>query len=175
MKLHVAYRLRVVLSLLSVLTLFVSIVSAQTSSRSRGKRPTKNVQDRAATASRDGTLIICQGLPVPRGYAIIAYLTSTACPHGAYVLKKQDSYSESVAARYARGDQSTSATNSRNTEVADSSSPQTSSPATTSPAGTDRADPFLNAPLRNGTNVQPIDSATPPSQNTYSARPPEPG
>lgn len=175
MKLHVAYRLRVVLSLLSVLTLFVSIVSAQTSSRSRGKRPTKNVQDRAATASRDGTLIICQGLPVPRGYAIIAYLTSTACPHGAYVLKKQDSYSESVAARYARGDQSTSATNSRNTEVADSSSPQASSPATTSPAGTDRADPFLNAPLRNGTNVQPIVSATPPSQNTYSARPPEPG
>ena len=69
MKLHVAYRLRVVLSLLSVTTLFVSIISAQTTRRNPGKRSTKNVPDRAATTSRDGTLIICQGVPVPTGYA----------------------------------------------------------------------------------------------------------
>jgi VWFA-related protein len=178
MKLHVAYRLRVVLSLLSVMTLFVSIISAQTTRRNTGKRSTNNVRGRAANTSRDGTLIICQGLPVPIGYAIIAYLTSTACPHGAYVLKKQDPYSESVAARYARGNQSTNATKSRNTEVADSNSsdmPQTPSPATTSPAGTDSADTFLNAPLRNGTGAQPVASAPPSSKSAASARSAEPG
>jgi len=100
MKLHVAYRLRVVLSLLSITLLFVSITSAQTPGRT-GKRRTNSARARAANASRDGTLILCQGVPVPAEYAIIAYLTSTACPHGAYVLKKQDSYSENVAARYA--------------------------------------------------------------------------
>src|SRR4030095_5491263 len=101
MKLRVAYRLRVVLSLLSVTTLCVPIISAQTTRRSTAKRPT-NARSRAANTSRDGTLIICQGLPVPSEYAIIAYLTSTACPHGAYVLKRQDPYSESVAAGYAK-------------------------------------------------------------------------
>jgi len=178
MKLHVAYRLRVVLSLLSVAMLFVSIISAQTTRRNTGKRSTNNVRGRAANTSRDGTLIICQGLPVPSGYAIIAYLTSTACPHGAYVLKKQDPFSENVAARYARGNQSTNATKSRNTEVADSNSsdmPQTPSPATTSPAGTDSADPFLNAPLRNGTGAQPVPSASPSSKSAASARSAEPG
>jgi len=39
---------------------------------------------------RSGTLRICQGVPIPEGYVIIAYMTSTSCPHGAYVLKKQD-------------------------------------------------------------------------------------
>ncbi|HEV2830178.1 MAG TPA: hypothetical protein VGW76_21440, partial [Pyrinomonadaceae bacterium] len=182
MKLHVAYRLRVVLSLLSVAMLFVSIISAQTTRRNTGKRSTNDVAGRAANTSRDGTLIICQGLPVPRGYAIIAYLTSTACPHGAYVLKKQDPFSESVAARYARRNQSTNATNSRNTEVPDSNSsdvPQTSSPATTSPAVTDSVDPFLNAPLRNGPAAQPVAqpvaSASPSSISAASAGSAEPG
>src|SRR5258705_9776053 len=109
MKLHVAYRLRVVLSLLSVTTLFVSMISAQTPRRSTGKRSTNSARGRAANTSREGTLIICQGVPVPAQYAVIAYLTSTACPHGAYVLKRQDPYSESVAARYAKGNQSTTA------------------------------------------------------------------
>ena len=102
MKHHVAYPLRIVLSLISVTTLFVSVVSGQTARRRTGKHPTNKGSGTAAKTSRNGTLIICQGVPVPAGYAIIAYLTSTACPHGAYVLKKQDPYSESVAARYAK-------------------------------------------------------------------------
>lgn len=180
MKLHVAYRLRVVLSLLSVTTLFVSIISAQTTRRSTGKRSTNNA--RAATASRDRTLIICQGVAVPNGYAIIAYLTSTACPHGAYVLKKQDPYSESVAARYAKMNQSTTATQAGDTEVASSNSsgtsqtrPSTATPAATSGAGTSTADPFATTPVTNVTGIPPVASTPPSSKATASRRSADPG
>jgi VWFA-related protein len=40
-------------------------------------------------SSRSGNLQICQGVPLPDGYVIVAYVTTTACPHGAYVLKKK--------------------------------------------------------------------------------------
>jgi len=36
-------------------------------------------------------LKICQGVPIPAGYVIVAYETSSACPHGAYVLKNDNS------------------------------------------------------------------------------------
>ena len=176
MKLHVAYRLRVVLSLLSVTMLFVSIVSAQTTRRNTGKRPVKNARARAANTSRDGTLIICQGVPAPTGYAIIAYLTSTACPHGAYVLKKQDPYSESVAARYANKHQSTNATQSPDSDVANSNSSGTSqtslstaTPATASSVGTNSEDPFVTSPVRDVTNSQPV-ASTPQPNSTASTR-----
>lgn len=179
MKLHVAYRLRVVLSLLSVTTLFVSIISAQTTKRSTAKRSTNNA--RAATASRDGTLIVCQGVPVPSGYAIIAYLTSTACPHGAYVLKKQDPYSESVAARYAKRNQSTTATQAGDTDVATSNSsgtsqtsPSTATPAATSGARTNSVDPFVTAPPRKVTSSQPV-ASTPQPKSTASTQSADPG
>ena len=42
-------------------------------------------------SSRSGSLQICQGVPLPDGYVIVAYVTTTACPHGAYVLKKKES------------------------------------------------------------------------------------
>src|SRR2546423_4225050 len=42
------------------------------------------------------TIRICQGVPIPDGYVIIAYTTSSACPHGAYLLKKQASYDGSA-------------------------------------------------------------------------------
>ena len=41
-------------------------------------------------AKRSNTLRICQGLPIPDGYTIVAYESSSACPHGAYVLRKDD-------------------------------------------------------------------------------------
>ena len=178
MKLHVAYRLRVVLSLLSVTTLFVSTISAQTTRRSTGKRSTKA---RATTASRDRTLIVCQGVPVPTGYAIIAYLTSTACPHGAYVLKKQDPYSESVAARYAKRNQSTTA-QAGNTDVASSdssgttqNSPTIATPAATSGARTNSLDPFMTAPVRNAPGPQPVAVAPASPSSTITASTPSAG
>src|SRR5207248_2865973 len=74
---------------LLVLT-FVSsiIVQGQTPSRSANK---------TANKPRSDTMKICQGVPVPDGYIIIAYMTSAACAHGAYLLKKQDQYEASLA------------------------------------------------------------------------------
>src|SRR6266550_4152333 len=167
MKLHVAYRLRVVLSLLSVTMLFVSIISAQTTRRNTGKRSTNNARGRAANTSRDGTLIICQGVPAPNGYAIIAYLTSTACPHGAYVLKKQDPYSESLATRYAKPNQSTTTTQAGEVDAAISNSsstrqtpPSTATPAATSRAGTHSMDPFGTAAVASTPSVSKSIAAT---------------
>jgi VWFA-related protein len=50
------------------------------------------------TAPRTQTIRICQGVPIPDGYVIVAYLTSGACPHGSYVLKKLDSYDSALGA-----------------------------------------------------------------------------
>ena len=182
MKLHVAYRLRVVLSLLSVTTLFVSIISAQTTRRSTGKRPTNNARSRTANTPRDGTLIICQGLPVPTEYAIIAYLTSTACPHGAYVLKRQDPYSESVAARYAKANQSTTAAGAGDVHAANSNSPATSetSPSTARSAAiagarTDNVDPSMSTSVDKVKTSPHVVSTTHSSRNTASTRSADPG
>ncbi|HEX3185449.1 MAG TPA: VWA domain-containing protein [Pyrinomonadaceae bacterium] len=48
-------------------------------------------------AARVQTLKICQGLPIPAGYIIVAYENSAACSHGAYVLKKDDGTPAPVA------------------------------------------------------------------------------
>ena len=48
------------------------------------------------TAPRTQVIRICQGVPIPDGYVIVAYLTSAACPHGSYVLKKVDAYESSL-------------------------------------------------------------------------------
>ena len=45
---------------------------------------------RGTHATRSSTLRICQGVPIPDGYVIVAYESSSSCPHGAYVLKKDD-------------------------------------------------------------------------------------
>src|SRR5689334_16200281 len=68
-----------------VLATFTSGSFAQ--SRTPNKTATQRVQS--------DTLRICQGVPIPDGYIIIGYSTSSACPHGAYVLKKQASYDSS--------------------------------------------------------------------------------
>src|SRR5688572_12047241 len=57
-----------------VLSLVSTIVFGQTTTQ-RAKR---------------GTLKICKGVPIPEGYIIVAYENSSSCPHGAYVLKKDE-------------------------------------------------------------------------------------
>src|SRR5947208_733160 len=42
------------------------------------------------------TMKICQGLTIPQGYVIVGYTTSSVCPHGAYLLKKQTDYENSL-------------------------------------------------------------------------------
>src|SRR6476646_9731499 len=70
-----------------VLATFTSGALAQ--SRTPNKTATQRVQS--------DTIRLCQGVPIPDGYVIIGYSTSSACPHGAYVLKKQASYDSSAA------------------------------------------------------------------------------
>src|SRR5207245_9104185 len=62
-----------------------------------------------AGKQRNETLRICQGVPIPDGYVIIAYMTSAACPHGAYIVKKQNDYESSLAVN---GDNRAPASNS---------------------------------------------------------------
>jgi VWFA-related protein len=69
-----------------VLTLVSTIVFGQTT-KQRAKRDTSKTH---ANPARGQTLKICQGVPIPEGYIIVAYENSSSCPHGAYVLKKDD-------------------------------------------------------------------------------------
>jgi len=47
--------------------------------------------------SKSDTIKICQGVPIPDGYVVVAYMTSATCDHGAYLLKKQNNYESSLA------------------------------------------------------------------------------
>jgi len=74
---------------LFVLTVFGSVAIAQ-------RQPQRQTSS-AVNKPRAETMKICQGLAVPDGYVIIAYMTSSACPHGAYLLKKQADYESALA------------------------------------------------------------------------------
>src|SRR6266567_4729264 len=63
----------------------------------QGQTPPRKQNQGAISKPRSETLKICQGVPIPEGYVIIAYMTSAACPHGAYLLKKQSDYESSLA------------------------------------------------------------------------------
>ena len=71
-----------------VLSLVSTIVFGQTRNQ-RAKRGTSKTET-LNTQARGQTLKICQGVPIPEGYIILGYETSSSCPHGAYVLKKDD-------------------------------------------------------------------------------------
>jgi VWFA-related protein len=72
-----------------VLSLVSMIVFGQTTNQ-RAKRGTSKIETSATKAARGQTLQICRDVPIPDGYIIVAYENSSSCPHGAYVLKKQD-------------------------------------------------------------------------------------
>ena len=63
----------------------------------QGQSPSRKAKQGPATKPPNDTLKICQGVPIPDGYVIIAYMTSAACSHGAYLLKKQNDYEGSLA------------------------------------------------------------------------------
>ncbi|MEP6708073.1 MAG: VWA domain-containing protein [Pyrinomonadaceae bacterium] len=80
------------LFLVTSVTLLAAIAPAQT--KHRRSAPAKP----PATAKAGATLKICQGLPIPAGYIITGYMTQGACPHGAYLIKRQDIDSDSSLA-----------------------------------------------------------------------------
>lgn len=76
---------RAIVRLCLVVSLLPPVAFAQTKSQ-------KGQRENAA----GGPLRICQGVPIPAGYVIVAYETSTSCPHGAYVLRKDNAQSRFV-------------------------------------------------------------------------------
>src|SRR6266480_5402057 len=77
----------------AVILLLTTVISGVT----KGQSPSPKSSQSTATKQRNDTLRICQGVPIPDGYVIIAYMTSAACPHGAYVVKRQNDYESSLA------------------------------------------------------------------------------
>src|SRR4030095_4739058 len=73
------------------------LVLATFTSGAVGQRQDLPRSQKPASVPRTQTIRICQGIPIPDGYVIVAYMTSTACPHGAYILKKQDQSESSLA------------------------------------------------------------------------------
>jgi len=51
---------------------------------------TRDQGARKQSPSRSNTLKICQGVALPNGYVIVGYVSSSLCPHGAYLLKRQE-------------------------------------------------------------------------------------
>lgn len=70
---------------LSFVSVFVFGQSTQ-----RAKRGTSKIRTVGTNPARDKTLKICQGVTIPEGYIIVALENSSSCPHGAYVLKKDE-------------------------------------------------------------------------------------
>lgn len=86
--------------------LLVSVLSTVAADNTWGQEATDNTSRSQArktgtsrrappktTASQKGPVRVCQGVAIPNGYVIVGYETSSACPHGAYVLKKDDTQS----------------------------------------------------------------------------------
>ncbi|MDQ5845159.1 MAG: VWA domain-containing protein [Acidobacteriota bacterium] len=136
-RLRVSFATRVCILFITTTALLVMMVSAQTTKQGSTKRGVSKARGERVSKQRNETLKICQGVPVPTGYVVVAYMTSSACPHGAYVLRKQDSYSETLAQSYVKPKSSTTnsapATGTSGRSVPASSMSQTSDP--TPPAG----------------------------------------
>jgi len=81
-----------VVSLFLLITVTVSAVIAP------AQTPRRKVSESKPGQQSSGTLKICQGVPLPPGYTITGYMTTAACPHGAYVIRKQHPDDSPVAA-----------------------------------------------------------------------------
>ncbi len=134
-----------------LMTLPAAVVPAQ--STKQGRTRAGATQPRNAP---DKTLKICQGVPVPPGYVIVAYLTSASCPHGMYILKKQDAYSDSspTVKRIERNATGAAASDSQNNPRAGNAQESSGTAANVAPVKQDNdggVDPFANPPQATST------------------------
>jgi VWFA-related protein len=84
-----------VASFVLLVSLLSTSIVAQTNERGAKK-------ERQRPSARSGNLQICQGVPLPDGYTIVAYVTSSTCPHGAYLLKKREGASDGVVTAHSQ-------------------------------------------------------------------------
>src|SRR6266478_4360637 len=78
-----------------VVFLIVTIL-ALTGTVAQNQTARRKVAKNEVSKPGNDTMKICQGLAMPQGYVIAGYMTSSACPHGAYLLKKQTDYENSL-------------------------------------------------------------------------------
>src|SRR5262249_36628513 len=148
---------------LLVLTTFSSGLVIQ------GQSPSRRTNQSAVSKPKTETLRICQGVPVPDGYVIIAYMTSSACPHGAYLLKKQSDYESSLAVNDSarRHGESPTETATRRTQ----SSNSTAAPGGTSTQSARKLAPPASAIKDSQPSVQSTGDAASPAGAASGARP----
>ena len=127
---------------LFVAFLMVTILLTGTFAQNQSAR--RKVAKNEVSKPTNELMKICQGLALPPGYVIAGYMTSSVCPHGAYVLKKQNDYENSLPI-------------GRNAPTNEGESAQTaavtSAPPTSSSARTSKGAP---ARTSNGTGDAPV-------------------
>lgn len=109
------------------------------------------------------TIRICQGVPIPDGYVIVAYLTSTACPHGSYVLKKVNSYESSLGVNRNSADLKTAST------VASDAGKQPSPARTSTDKGTRSSAKRSTSPAPSNSSPQPFANSPAPGRSAAAA------
>jgi VWFA-related protein len=77
-----------------VVFLIVTILAPGTVAQNQTAR--RKVAKNEVSKPGNDAMKICQGLAIPQGYVIVGFMTSSACPHGAYLLKKQTDYENSL-------------------------------------------------------------------------------
>jgi VWFA-related protein len=154
-------KLRVAFCIVASAALLVPIVSAQTAKQ--GSAKTRVNKPRTETAKKPGTetMKICQGVPIPAGYVIVAYMTTSTCPHGMYILKKQDPYSESLAISKRGATQPAGKT-------APVTQPAGSSPSATQPAHTSASSPKSIGTSASGMRPRRVGDSQPRDDSFFS-------
>ncbi len=150
---------------------FLLVLSISSGSVAQAQTTPRRTNHSAVSKPRSDTIRICQGLPIPDGYVIIAYMTSAACPHGAYVLKKQDNYESSLTVNGGAR---------QPVEAPEDSARSNAAKKTTSAAGPRRTplqsarnsrSPKTTTDLRTTTSAPPADSVTSSGPSASFTRP----
>ena len=115
------------------------------------------------TAPATQTIRICQGVPIPDGYVIVAYLTSAACPHGSYVLKRVNSYESSLGVNRNSADPKTSST------AASDPGNQPRPARTSTDKGTRSSAKRSTSPAPSNSSPQPIANSPAPGRGAAAA------
>ncbi len=87
--------------LVASVLLCVSLIPAGTLSQTKRKTVKQSPSQTGPlpnSTPRGGTVKICGGLTIPEGYVIVGYETSSVCPNGAYLLRKEQTKSQSSVA-----------------------------------------------------------------------------
>src|SRR6195256_3042643 len=80
----------------SFVAFLVVTILALTGTVAQNQTTRRKVSKNEVSKPGNDTMKICQGLAIPQGYVVVGFMTSSVCPHGAYVLKKQTDYESSL-------------------------------------------------------------------------------